>query len=181
MVALEQGRAGPIRAAEAFAQGKLHRASPALRGGPLVRAVQLVGDAPVRAFAPGPFEGELAQGLGGLMRASTAVGVSAAFVGPPAKIRLVIVLMGGWGKDANAASERLAAAAHVVSDSAFGRLLGLDHPVTSPQVRGTDEALIIEVTLDGTAMARGLHDALDAEIGDIMRGTPGRSPPPAEK
>jgi hypothetical protein len=169
VVALEQGRAGPIRAAEAFAQGKLRRASPALRGGTLARAVQLAGDAPVRAFAPGPFEGEVAQGLGGLMRASTAVAASAQFVGAPAKIAIRIVLTGAWGKDAPAAAERLAAAVHVVSESAFGRLLGLDHPVVAPQVRTMEEALVVEVTIDGTALARGLHDALNAEIGDIMR------------
>lgn len=168
LVALEQGKAGPVRAAEAFAQGKLRRASPALRG-PLSRAVELVGEAPVRAFAPGPFEGDIAQGLGGLVRASTAVGVAATFAGPPAKIALRIVLTGAWGKDAPAASERLAAAVHVVSESPFGRLLGLNHPVVAPRVRGTPDALVVEVTIDGTALARGVHDALDAEIGEIMR------------
>lgn len=178
-VALEQGRSGPVRAAEAFAQGKLRRAAPALRGGPLVRAVQLVGDAPVRAFAPGPFEGEIAQGLGGLMRASTAVAASAQFVGPPAKIAVRVVLTGALGKDAPAAAERLAAAAHVVSESAFGRLMGLDRPVIAPKVAGSDDALVLDVTLDGNALARGLHDALDAEIGDIMRGA--RSAPDAGK
>ena len=45
-----------------FARGKLHRALPALRAEPLARAAALLGDAPVRAFAPGPFEGEWAQG-----------------------------------------------------------------------------------------------------------------------
>ena len=175
LVALEQGKAGPVRATEAFALGKLRRAQPVLRGGPLARAVELIGDAPVRAFAPGPFEGETAQGLGGLMRASTAVAASARFAGAPAKIALRIVLTGAWGKDAAAAAERLAAAVHVVSESAFGRLLGLDHPLVSPQVRGTDDALVVDVTIDGVSLARGMHDALDAEIGDIMRGGTARS------
>ncbi len=169
LVALEQGRRGPIRAAEAFAQGKLRRASPALRAASLARAAELVGDAPVRAFAPGPFEGEIAQGLGGLMRASTAVAASARFAGAPAKIALRIVLTGAWGKDAPAAAERLAAAVHVVSESAFGRLLGIDRPLLAPQVRTMEDALVVEVTIDGMALARGLHDALDAEISEIMR------------
>jgi hypothetical protein len=169
LVALEQGKAGPIRATEAFALGKLRRSSPVLRGGSLAKAVELAGDAPVRAFAPGPFEGETAQGLGGLMRASTAVAASARFAGAPAKLAVRIVLTGAWGKDAPAAAERLAAAVHVVSESAFGRLLGLDRPLVSPQVRGTDDALVVDVTIDGAALARGVHDALDAEIGDIMR------------
>jgi hypothetical protein len=106
------------------------------------------------------------------MRASTGVAASAEFVGPPARIAVKIVLTGAWGKDAPAASERLAAAVHVVSESAFGRLLGLDRPLVAPQVRGSDEALVVDVTIDGVALARGVHDALDAEIGDIMRGAP---------
>ncbi len=175
VVALEQGKAGPVRATEAFALGKLRRATPVLHGATMAAAVQLLGDAPLRAFAPGPFEGETAQGLGGLMRASTALAVSARFAGAPAKIAIRIVLTGAWGKDAPAAAERLAAAVHVVSESAFGRLAGLDHPVVSPEVRATAEALIVDVTVDGAALARGMHDALDAEIGDIMRGTTGSS------
>lgn len=178
VVALEQGRAGPVRAAEAFAMGKLRRASPALRGEPLPRAAQLVGDAPVRVFAPGPFEGEIAHALGGLMRASTAVAASAQFAGPPAKVAVRIVLTGAWGKDAPAAAERLAAAVHVVSESTFGRLLGLHQPVVAPQVRGSQDSLVIDVTIDGMALARGLHDALDAEIGEIMRGRGGQSTKP---
>jgi hypothetical protein len=178
VAALEQGHAGPVRAAEWFAQGKLHRASPVLRGAALGVAVRLVGEAPVRAFAAGPFEGDLAQGLGGLMRASTAVGVSARFVGAPAKVAVRLVLTGAWGKDAPAAAERLAAAVHVVSESPFGRLLGLNQPLVAPEVRGTEDALFVEVTLDAMAVARGLHDALDAEIGDIMRGGSRSSAPP---
>jgi hypothetical protein len=170
LVALEQGKAGPLRATEAFAQGKLRRAAPVLHGASLAKAAELVGEAPVRAFAPGPFEGDIGQGLGGLMRASTALAASARFAGAPAKIALRVVLTGAWGKDAPAAAQRLAAAIHVVAESALGRLLGLDHPVVSPEVRGTEDALVVDVTVDGAALARGAHDALDAEIGDIMRG-----------
>ena len=177
VVALEQGRAGPVRAAESFALGKLRRASPVLRGPAVATAVQLIGDAPVRAFAAGPFDGELAQGLGGLMRASTAVGVSVKFVGAPAQVAMRIVLTGAWGKDARAAADRLAAAVNVVAESPFGRLLGLNHPLAGPQVRGEDDALFVEITLDAAAVARGLHDALDAEIGDIMRGGRPLAPP----
>lgn len=169
-IAFEQGRPGPARAAQAFALGKLRRASPALRAASLEHVVQLAGDAPLRLFAPGPFEGETAQGLGGLMRAATAVAVTARFDGPPAKIAIRVVVTGAWGNSASAASERLAAAAHVVSESALGRLLGLDHPLAAPRVRSTDDALFLEVTVDGMALARGLHDALDAEIGEIMSG-----------
>lgn len=168
-LALEQGKRGVARVAEAFAEGKLRRAQPALHGAALRRASELLGDAPLRVFAPGPFEGEAANGLGGLLRATTAVGASAKFAGAPAKIDVEIVLMGAWAEDAPAASERLAAAAHLVSESAIGKLFGLDHPVDGPRVRVTAEALELVATIDGLALARGLHDALDAEVAEILR------------
>ena len=169
VVALEQGKAGPLRAAEAFAQQKLKRASPALKSTALARATEILGDAPVRVLAPGPFEGQAAHGLGGLLRATTAVAASAKFAGPPAKIAVRIVLMGAWEKDAPVAAERFGAALHVVTDSAVGRLFGVDHPLEGPAVRGTAEALILDATVDGTALARGLHEALDADIAEIMK------------
>lgn len=168
-VALEQGKPGPLRASEAFALGRLRRASPALRGAALSRAAQVLGDAPVRVFAPGPFEGEVAQGLGGLLRASTAIAVSATPVKGAPRIAVRLVLTGAWGEDAAAAGERLAAAVHVVSESAVGRLFGLDRPLEGPHVRSAPEALVLEATYDAGALARGVHDAVDAEVGDIMR------------
>ncbi len=168
-VALEQGKPGPLRAAEAFALGKLRRASPALRGAALSRASQVLGDAPVRVLAPGPFEGELAQGLGGLLRASTAIGIAATPVPGSARIAVRLVLTGAWGEDAPAAAERLAAAVHVLSESPVGKLFGLDRPLEGPRVRSAPEALVLEATYDADALARGVHDAVDAEVGEIMR------------
>jgi hypothetical protein len=167
--ALEQGKAGPLRAAEAFAFGKLKKASPALRGAALKRAAEVLGEqAPVRVFAPGPFEGEVAQGLGGLLRAATAVGASAKWAGG-SNIAVRIVLTGAWGEDAPAASERLAAAAQLLSESPAGHLFGLHRPAIAPFVHVERDALVLDVTLDGDALARGMHDAVDAEVGEIMR------------
>jgi len=168
-IAFAQGRAGSVRVAEAFALGKLKRATPALKGAALARAAELLGDAPVRVFAPGPFEGEAAQGLAGLMRASTSVAVSASLTGPPSRLAVTLVLTGAWGKDADAAAERLRAAAHVVAESPLGRLLALDRPLGEARVRGMADALVLETTVDPMALARGVHDALDAEIADILR------------
>ena len=82
VAALEVGRFGPLRVAELFARERLKRASPALKSGPLARAAELVRDpgghdAPARAFALGPFEGESAKALGGLIAASTAAALGA--------------------------------------------------------------------------------------------------------
>jgi len=168
-IALEQGKGARVRIAEAFAMGKLKRALPALKGAALAQAAGLLGDAPLRIFAPGPFEGESAKGLAGLLRASTAVAGSARFAGGPNRLEVRLVLTGAWGKDADAAAERFRAAAHVIAESPIGRLLGLDHPLADPRVRGTADALVLDATVDALALGRGVHDALDAEIGEIMR------------
>ncbi|AKU99920.1 hypothetical protein AKJ09_06584 [Labilithrix luteola] len=168
LVVSSEGSPALFHAAEAFAFGKLKRAQPALRGAALGRAAEVLGNAPVRVFFPGPFEGDTGKGLGGLLRASTAVATSASFGGAPSKINVRLVLVGAWGSDASSAAERLAAAIHVVSESGLGQLFGLHRPVTAPSVKATDDALILDATIDGMALARGLHDALDAEVTEIM-------------
>lgn len=172
-VVLEEGKPAMIRAAEAFALGKLHRARPALKGAALERAVaELDADAPshpFRIYAPGPFEGETAKGLGGLLAATTAIAASARpLVGAP-QLRVRVVLMGAWGANADAAAGRLAAAAQLLADSAVGRLFGLDKPVAGPHVRGTEDALVLDATIDAMALARGIRDAVAAEVADILR------------
>jgi hypothetical protein len=168
-IAYEQGNGRSVlRAAEAFALGKLKRARPALRSSALARASEVLGDAPVRIFAPGPFEGETAQGLGGLLQVTTAIAASARFAGPPARIAVRVVLTGAF-RDLDAAAERFAAAANVLSESVAGRLFGLHDPIASPRVHVAGDALVLDATIDGDALSRGIHDALDAEVSEIMR------------
>jgi hypothetical protein len=168
-VALERGASGPLRAAEAFAFMKLKKAAPVLAGAALKRVAEALGEAPFRAFAAGPFEEETAKGLGGILRATTAAGASAAWAGRNADLAIKVVLVGAWGEDGPAAAERLAAGANVLSGSAIGRLFGLDQPVRSPTAHVEKDALVLEATIDGNLLAKGLHDALDADVADIMR------------
>jgi hypothetical protein len=168
-VALERGTSGPLRAAEAFAFMKLKKAQPVLKGAALKRAAEALGDAPFRVFAAGPFEEETAKGLGGILRATTAAGASVAWSGQQANLLVRVVLIGAWGDDGPAAAQRLAAGANVLSGSAVGRLFGLDNPVRSPTARVENDALVLEATIDGNALAKGLHDALDANVAEIMR------------
>ncbi len=167
-VALEQGRGLRVmRAVEAFALGKLKQSRPALRGVALARAAALLGEAPFRFFVPAPFGDEASRGLAGLLRATTAVGVAARFVGPPARIAVRVVLLGAWEGD-EAAADRFAAAANVLAQSAPGRLFGLNHPHEPVRVRTASDALILDAVLDGSALARGLRDAVSAEASDIL-------------
>jgi hypothetical protein len=167
--ALERGRFGPLRATEAFAQGKLKRAKPALRDVPLARAAELVGEAPLRAFAPGPFEGEWAAGLGGLLKASTAAALAVRTRGDAGKGRVdvTLVLTGAWGAD-DAAPGRLAAAYGRMSEDPLGKLCGLNRPLEAARTRGSPDALTLEVGLDAMEIARGLRAATEAAVEEIM-------------
>lgn len=169
---LEDGAGTRSRAAEAFAFGKLHRAKPALESNVLERARALaaeIGDTPLQVFAPGPFEGESAKGLGGLLRGTTAIGVSARPLRGAPQIVVRLVLVGAWGKDAEAAAERLSAAVQLLAESPAGRLAGIDRPVAGPHVKPLADALVLDVTLDALALARGIRDAVAADVADILR------------
>lgn len=173
--ALEKGHLGPLRASIAFAEGKLHRSLPALRAEPLARAAELLGSASARAFAPGPFEGEWATGLGGLLRASTAAAVGAWPRGT-ANLFLRVVLLGAWGTEAPAAADRLRAAFDVLANDPLGKLMGMDHPAEAARtghVLGegpqNNDGITLEVTLDALSLARGLQAATAGTVADIMR------------
>jgi hypothetical protein len=173
--ALEVGRFGPLRVAELFAQEKLKRASPALKAAQLARADELLGgtgesDAPLRAFALGPFEGENAKWLGGLLGASTAAALAArpATVSGQAALRITLVLTGGWGGDAHRAADRLAAAFDALSATNLGRLAGLDHPLDLVRVEPLPDALRLTVSFDALGLARGARAMTGAEVSEIM-------------
>ncbi len=170
-LALEQGRFGPLRAAEYFAQGRLKRARPALQAEPLLRTAALLGDAPLRAFAPGPFPGATGRGLGGLLAAATAVGAAATPVDrdPGGVLALRFVVTGAWGADAPAAAERLRAAFEVLASDSLGRLLGVDRPVEALRASGDAEVLRLEVSVDALALGKGLRDATSASVEEVMR------------
>lgn len=171
-VGLEQGRFGPLRIAELFAEEKLKRASPALKAPPLARVAELLGDAPIRAFAPGPFEGDLQRGAGGLLGASTAVGASihvaeAKELESP-RLAVRILLLGGWGGGSRAAADRLRAVFEVLAASGLGKLLGLSQLLAGPTVGDSSEALTVDFTVDAALLVTGLRAATAAEAREIM-------------
>ncbi len=171
-VGLEQGRLGPLLAAELFAEGRLKRASPALHAPPLQGVAELLGDAPLRAFAPGPFESDLGRGAGGLLAASTAVGTSVRLVdaaeGEPPIVAIRVVLLGAWGSESQAAASRLKAVFEVLATSGMGRLLGLSQALGGPSVEGKPDVLALDVAVDASVLVAGLRAATSAEVSEIM-------------
>jgi len=183
-VGMEQGRFGPLGVATYFAQGRLRRSRPALHDEPLEAAATRLGEAPIRAFAPGPFEGAWAAGWGGLLGASTAAAIalhpqtatgarpSGGVRGPEGAERVAlavrIVLMGAWSNDGAAAAERMGAAYRVLTEDALGRLAGLPHPVEPPKVTWDAAALELNVTLDALQLARGVSAITIGSLREIL-------------
>lgn len=173
-VALEIGKFGPLRVAELYAQGKLRRSRPALQSEPLAKVATLLGEgAELRCFAAGPFVGDWERALGGLLRASTGVGLSLSTVpGRDGLLRAVGVVVGNFDKAPDDAARALGAELEVLfTKNAVGRMLGLDAPIEAVRTTFTPGALRVGAVFDGARLARGLHNALDAEISEIMSGS----------
>jgi hypothetical protein len=171
VVCFQQGGSaarGPARIATLYATGKLLRSPTALAEEPLRSLAQRFGPAPARAFAVGPFEGELARGARGLLAAATAIGAAAR---PSARegIALGVAVAGDFSNSGEPAERELLAAWDDLAKGSFGHLLGLDAPVTAPLATHSDDAVAIAVELDPGRLAKGLADATRNQIADIMR------------
>lgn len=159
---------GPARIAGLFAEGKLQKASPALAGEPLKSLAARLGKAEITAFAPGPFDGDVARGLRGLLGAATAVGAAAR---PTFRqsFQVTIAVAGDFSTSAAPASQELRNAWNELAGSALGHLLGLDQPVTAPLVLPAPDAVMLSVELSGRLLAEGLAKATASKVEDIFR------------
>ncbi|WP_437781476.1 hypothetical protein [Sorangium sp. So ce1097] len=159
---------GPARVASLYALGRLKRSPTALSEGPLAALAARFGPAPVRAFAPGPFDGELARGARGLLAAATAVGAAAR---PSARegIALAIAVAGDFSASGEAASEELLRAWNELAHGSFGHLLGLDAPIEPPLATHAPDAVAVAVELSPRALARGLAAATGERLEEMLR------------
>ncbi len=159
---------GPARIAALYAKGKLKRSATALARDPLRALDARFGSAPARAFAVGPFEGELARGARGLLAGATAIGASAR---PSAreKIALAIAVAGDFGATGPKASDELLRAWNELAEGSFGHLLGLDRPIDRPLATHGPGAVAIAVELDPDKLAGGLAAATADRVEELMR------------
>lgn len=164
---VEVGAFGPLQTAAYFAEWRLKRSPPALRAEPLAGLLERLGPAPVRAFAPGPFDVER---VAGLLRAATAVGAAARATDRPrpGALALKLVLTGAWGADARAAAERLEAYFRLLGEDPLGRLTGLDRPLQGPVATGEPDGLALDVTLDSVSLCQGVRAIAGAPLAEIM-------------
>lgn len=159
---------GPARVASLYALDKLKQSPTLLAEDPLKALDVRLGHAPVRAFALGPFEGELARGARGLLAGATAIGGT---VRPSARegLLVVVAVAGDFAAAAPAASHELAAAWDDLAGGSFGHLLGLDEPIEKPLATHAADAVAIAVEIDPGRLAKGLASATSARIEEIMR------------
>jgi hypothetical protein len=172
---LALGGDAPLRAAELFAEEKLKRAQPAWRAEPLDRIAALLGEAPLRAAAPGPFDGPWRLGLGGLLAAATGAGFAARVDGDA--VRVNVVVTGAWGDRATEAEAHLRDCYATLAHSGLGLLLGLSQPVSGPTFSATADSLRAEARLRIAPLVQGLADATTSEVEDIMRPREKGAPP----
>jgi len=147
---------GPARIASLYARDLLKK-SPTV-----------MSEDPVKAFAVGPFEGELTRGARGLLAGATAIGGT---VRPSARdgLLVVIAVAGDFSKSAEPASRELVTAWDELAGGSFGHLLGLDQPIERPLATHAADAVTVAVEIDPGKLAKGIAAATSARLEEIMR------------
>lgn len=159
---------GPARIASLYALDKLKKSKAVMSEDPLKALSTRLGSAPFRAFAVGPFEGELARGARGLLAGATAIGGT---VRPSARdgLLLVIAVAGDFSKSGEPASRELIAAWDELAKGSFGHLLGLDAPIERPLATHAADAVSVAVELDPNKLAQGIAALTSARLAEIMK------------
>jgi hypothetical protein len=173
VVAFESGEPGLLRAAVAFARGRLKRARPALRAEPLASLARRLGDAPLALYAINPPRAPWPRGAHGLLERAVAAGLVAA---PSAEgLRLRGAAAGTWDDPPSAALGRLEATLRDLGRSSLGRLTALGEPVVPFAFRGDRDVIEAEGALDAAKLAEGLHAVTTAQLDEMFppRGAPG--------
>jgi len=167
-VAIESGSWLHAKVAALYAEGKLHRAPRALELPDVPMLVERLGDAPLLAIAPGPFEGDWQRALRGVLGVCTA---AAGSVRPDkdGTLRTQLLFAGDWTSKPDKAIEHLLASWQDLSQSSFGRLTGLDTPREPPRTQADARIIGVSVDLDGAKLVDGLYAAVSAEARDITR------------
>ncbi len=163
-------RRGPARIALLYAQGELEGIPTALEEPALARLDAELGLQPLKLLVPGPFEGEVARGLRGLMAGAYALGASLAPNDPQA-LDLRALLIGDYGPDADRARavELLRTAWDDFGKSDLGHLLGAHQPLAPPVVEASPSGLSLRAALDAATLFRGLSAATVDDVREIMR------------
>lgn len=179
--AVSIGSGLPARIVELYAEKKLTKSPPALRGSALSQLpIAELESAPARFYAPGPFTDDWARGARGLLATATAVGIA---VRPASngRVAILLVVAGDFRASEVDPTALLGAAWTDLVSSNLGKLLGLGSAST-PSISSTPDSLRLTVEVEARPMAMGLRAAVMAEVWEILNlGTPpapASAPPP---
>lgn len=167
VVAVEGGDTFRSKVALLIALGRLRRSPRALDLPDMKTMFDELGDGTVQVLAPGPFLGEWENALGGLLRVTSVLGARVR-VAEDGAMDLAVRLAGSWGDEAASASTFLLERWFEVARSPVGRLLHLHEPLTGPSVVDRTDMISLDVRLDGARLVDGLHDAVAADLEDIL-------------
>jgi hypothetical protein len=153
---------GPVRIALLYAQSKLEQIPTALSETSIEAMHRAFGDAPAMVLLPGPFEGDMAGGVRGLLAAATAFGAA---LTPTASqtLRLQVLLAGEFSTPGTSSDERpsdyLEAAWADLATADLGHLLHLHEPRSAVSVSTNPLGLSLTVELDAAKLFDGLAAA----------------------
>jgi hypothetical protein len=183
LVGVAVGDPTSARVVEGYALRKLARSPAALEGAALSGLPKSIASAPVRFYAPGPFQGEWQRGLRGLLSTATALGVAGEPLEMGKTLRLTAVISGDW-PNPTLARDKLEQAWKDLAESSLGRLVGLNQPASAPEISANAELLRLTVELEVRPLASGLEAAVAADVWKMMdfgTGSENRSGPAPEK
>jgi hypothetical protein len=174
-------RRGQARIALLYAQGKLKRFPRLLEAQAFSSARRALEDAPALFAMVGPFEGDYASAVRGLLAQASALLVA---LQPDARggLLLQVRLVGDFSQATPLAKRLLHLSWNDLATSDLGHLLGLQRSKDGPQIEWSNGTLGLRCRLNGRAFLRGLADITAASIQNIMKPLPQDSPPsqPAE-
>jgi hypothetical protein len=163
------------RVVELYLLGKLRRSPSALKGAALSLLPAELGRAPLRLYASGPLPPEWQTGARGLLGATLAAGIGAWPEGDGRILRIEMAFVGSWeGEDV----ERLAAGWEDVARSSLGRLLGLDAPLSPPEVALQGGRLSLTVRLGLGPLVSGLRAAVISDVWELLEVSRAPAAPP---
>jgi hypothetical protein len=168
---------GAARIALLYAEGKLARVPSALGEASMAALQRALGNAPAMVLLPGPFEGDAARGVRGLLGAATAFG--AALTPTKAKtLQLRVLLVGSFSlpadKQGDSPLDYLRAAWTDLAQADLGRLLRLHEThsnvyVSTRQLGPDLTELSLGVELSAPKLFEGLAAATIDDVRDMMR------------
>jgi hypothetical protein len=171
--AWSDGDPAPARAAGLYAAGRLATVPSALEGAAFMDLPKNIHDAPIRAYAAGPFEGAWAGAAQGALSGATGVAVAARPVEDELHVR--VALGGDWEPEDIA---RVEAAWTRNASSQLGSLQGLSEPAAAPRTVFSERVLEWSTSLRLKPLLDGLYAAVGAQVDELMRSVDRSEGPP---